>query len=82
MRRMRDMNQLGGGGMNFYGSLPEMYNLVVNSNHPLVSRILNEQDKAKQSNLAKQAADLALLSQGLLKGEGLTSFIKRSVEMI
>jgi len=59
-----------------------MYNLVVNSNHPLISKILSESDKEKQNALAKQAADLALLSQGLLKGEQLTSFIKRSVEMI
>jgi molecular chaperone HtpG len=83
MRRMKDMSAMGGGGgMNFYGSLPEMYNLVVNSNHPLVSKILAEKDATKQSELAKQAADLALLSQGLLKGDELTKFIKRSVEMI
>ena len=82
MRRMKDMNQLGGGSMGFYGSMPDMYNLVVNSNHPLISKILTESDKEKQSTLAKQAADLALLSQGLLKGEKLTNFIKRSVEMI
>jgi molecular chaperone HtpG len=81
MRRMKDMNQLGG-GMGFYGTMPEMYNLVVNSNHPVLSKILNETDKEKQSNLARQTADLALLSQGLLKGEKLTGFIKRSVEMI
>lgn len=82
MRRMKDMNQLGGGSMGFYGNMPDMYNLVVNSNHPLISKILAETDKEKQSVLAKQAADLALLSQGLLKGEKLTNFIKRSVEMI
>lgn len=83
MRRMKDMNQLGGGGaMGFYGNMPDMYNLVVNSNHPLISKILNEGNEEKQKNLAKQATDLALLSQGLLKGESLTNFIKRSVEMI
>jgi molecular chaperone HtpG len=83
MRRMKDMNQLGGGGMGaFYGNMPDMYNLVVNSNHPLISRIMNEKDETTQKNLAKQAADLALLSQGLLKGESLTNFIKRSVELI
>ncbi len=83
MRRMKDMSAMGGGGgMNFYGSMPDMYNLVVNANHPLVSKILAETDNAKQTQLAKQAADLALLSQGLLKGEELTKFIKRSVEMI
>ncbi len=83
MRRMKDMNQLGGGGMgSFYGNMPDMYNLVVNSNHPLIGRILSETNADVQKNLAKQAADLALLSQGLLKGEGLTNFIKRSVELI
>lgn len=82
MRRMKDMNQLGGGGMGFYGTMPDMYNLVVNTNHPLISKILAETDAEKQSNLAKQASDLALLSQGLLKGESLTKFIKRSVELI
>lgn len=82
MRRMKDMNQLGGGSMGFYGNMPDMYNLVVNSNHPLITKILDEKDSEKQNTLAKQAADLALLSQGLLKGEKLTSFIKRSVELI
>ncbi len=82
MRRMKDMSAMGGGGMNFYGSMPDMYNLVVNSNHPLISKILTEKDSNTQAQLAKQAADLAMLSQGLLKGEELTKFIKRSVEMI
>ena len=81
MRRMKDMSALGG-GMSFYGSMPDMYNLVVNANHPLIGKILSESDNSKQTQLAKQAADLALLSQGLLKGEDLTKFIKRSVEMI
>ncbi|MGZ3898719.1 MAG: molecular chaperone HtpG [Bacteroidia bacterium] len=82
MRRMKDMNQLGGGSMGFYGNMPDMYNLVVNTNHPLISRILEESDEEKQKNLTKQATDLALLSQGLLKGENLTNFIRRSVELI
>ena len=82
MRRMKDMNALGGGGMNFYGNMPEMYNLVVNSNHPLITRLLKENDAEKKKTLVKQATDLALLSQGLLKGAQLTSFIKRSVELI
>lgn len=82
MRRMKDMSAMGGGGMNFYGSMPDMHNLVVNSNHPLISRILNEQDAEKQKQLTKQTADLAMLSQGLLKGEELTRFIRRSVELI
>ena len=82
MRRMKDMNQMGGGAMGFYGNMPDMYNLVVNSNHPLISKIILEKDSGKQKELAKQASDLALLSQGLLKGEHLTQFIKRSVELI
>ena len=82
MRRMKDMNALGGGGMNFYGNMPEMYNLVVNSNHPLITRLLKENDVERKKTLVKQATDLALLSQGLLKGAQLTSFIKRSVELI
>ena len=82
MRRMKDMSATGGGGMSFYGSLPDMHNLVVNSNHPLISKILNEKNKDKQKQLTKQTADLAMLSQGLLKGEELTKFIKRSVELI
>jgi len=83
MRRMKDMNQMGGGGpMGFYGQMPDMYNLIVNSNHPLMTKIIDEKDSAKQNYLAKQASDLGLLSQGLLKGENLTNFIKRSVDLI
>ncbi|MCE9540600.1 MAG: molecular chaperone HtpG, partial [Bacteroidetes bacterium] len=82
MRRMKDMSAMGGGGMAFYGSMPDMHNLVVNSNHPLISKILKEKNADKQKQLAKQAADLAMLSKGLLKGEELTKFIKRSVELI
>jgi molecular chaperone HtpG len=82
MRRMKDMSAMGGGGMNFYGSMPDMYNLVVNTNHPLIGKILNEKEAEKQKQLTKQAADLAMLSQGLLKGEDMTKFIKRSVELI
>lgn len=81
MRRMKDMSAMGG-GMAFYGSMPDMHNLVVNSNHPLISKILNEKDAERQKQLTKQTADLAMLSQGLLKGEELTKFIKRSVELI
>src|SRR5574344_653710 len=82
MRRYKEMSQTGGGGMGFYGELPEHYNLVVNVNHPLVEQVLNETDTEKQSQLLHQLTDLALLSNGLLKGEALTNFIKRSVEMI
>ena len=80
MRRMKDMSALGGGM--FGGNMPEMYNLVVNSNHPLITKILKENDAEKHRALTKQAADLALLSQNMLKGEELTKFIKRSVELI
>ncbi len=82
MRRMKDMSAMGGGGMNFYGEMPDMYNLVVNTNHPLISKILAETNAEKRTAISKQAADLAMLSQGLLKGEELTKFIKRSVELI
>lgn len=81
MRRMKDMSAMGG-GMSFYGDMPDMYNLVVNTNHPLISKILVETNVDKRKAISKQAADLALLSQGLLKGEELTKFIKRSVELI
>jgi molecular chaperone HtpG len=81
MRRMKDMSKLGG-GMSFYGSMPEQYNMVVNSNHPLMAKILQETEDSKKENIVKQATDLALLSQGLLKGEELTKFLKRSLELI
>lgn len=81
MRRMRDMSALGG-GMNMFGNMPEMHNMVVNTNHPLITKIVAEKDDAVKKELIKQSADLALLAQGLLKGEELTKFIKRSVEMI
>ncbi|HEU4716521.1 MAG TPA: molecular chaperone HtpG [Bacteroidia bacterium] len=82
MRRMKDMSALSGGSRGMFGELPDMHNLVVNSNHPLVAKILAESDGEKKKAIAKQAADLALLAQGLLKGEELTNFIKRSTEMI
>ncbi|MFD0976213.1 molecular chaperone HtpG [Salinimicrobium gaetbulicola] len=81
MRRMKEMQQTGG-GMFGMGNMPEMYNLVVNTNHPLISDILNTKTEKKQERLIKQSLDLARLSQNLLKGEELTSFIKRSFEMI
>ena len=64
------------------GNFPESYNLVVNSNHSLVGKILNEGDEDTKQKLAKQAADLALLSVGLLKGKDLTEFVNRSIEII
>lgn len=81
MRRMKEMQQTGG-GMFGMGNFPEMYNLVVNTNSELVGEILNTKTKKKQERLINQSLDLARLSQGLLKGEELTNFIKRSYEMI
>ena len=82
MRRMKEMQATGGGGMNMFGNMPDMHNLVVNTNSELVSDILNTKTKKKQERLINQSLDLARLSQGLLKGEELTNFIKRSYEMI
>ncbi|HET8885342.1 MAG TPA: molecular chaperone HtpG [Salinimicrobium sp.] len=82
MRRMKEMQQTGGGGMFGMGNMPEMYNLVINTNHELVSEILNSKTAKKQERLIKQSLDLAKLSQNLLKGEELTAFIKRSFEMV
>ncbi len=82
MRRMKDMQKTGGGGMFGMGGFPEMYNLIVNTNHELVSEILNTKTDKKKERLVNQALDLARLSKNLLKGEELTAFIKRSYEMI
>jgi molecular chaperone HtpG len=82
MRRMKEMQALGGGGMSFYGNMPDMYNLVVNSNHPIILKVLAEKSADKRVSLIKQTADLALLAQNLLKGEDLTNFIKRSYQII
>jgi len=83
MRRMKEMQQTGGGGGMFgMGNMPEMYNLIVNINHPLVSEILGTKTAKKRDRLINQSLDLARLSKGLLKGEELTKFISRSYEMI
>ncbi|MFN3759785.1 MAG: molecular chaperone HtpG [Algoriphagus aquaeductus] len=82
MRRMKDMAQTGGGPMSFYGSLPDSYKVAINGNHPVVDKILKAEGEEAQLKLAKQAFDLAMLSQGLLTGKDLTAFVKRSVEMI
>ncbi len=82
MRRMKEMQASGGGGMMGMGNFPDMYNLVVNTNSPLVSDILNNKDEKAQKHLISQAFDLAKLSQNLLHGEELTNFIKRSYELI
>jgi len=81
MRRMKDMS-VAGGGNPFMRDMPDSVNLIVNSNHPLIGRILQTEDENQQQNLIRQATDLALLAQNMLKGEELTRFIKRSVELI
>ena len=82
MRRMKEMQASGGGGMMGMGNFPDMYNLVVNTNNELVGEILNTKTAKKQERLIKQTFDLAKLSQNLLHGEELTEFIKRSYELI
>lgn len=83
MRRMKEMQQTGGGGGMFgMGNMPEMYNLIVNTNHELVGEILSTKTAKKRERLINQSLDLARLSKGLLKGEELTNFISRSYEMI
>jgi len=81
MRRMKEQAEIGG-GMFGMSNMPESYNLVVNSNHPLVSKLLIEEDEEKRGAMVQQATDLALLSKGMLKGEKLTRFIERSTELI
>ena len=80
MRRMKDMQQ--SGGNNMFGSMPEIHNVIINVNNDLVNTIFNSKSKAKRERLIKQSLDLARLSQNLLKGEELTSFIKRSFDII
>lgn len=81
MRRMKEMAAMGG-GMSFYGSMPDNYKVIVNGNHKLITRILNEENEEVQTQLSKQAFDLALLSQGLLTGGELTDFVNRSINLI
>ena len=80
MRRMKEQQAMGGGG--FYGALPEMYNVVINANHPIIAKIKDSGDAVMKEQMAKQVVDLALLTQGMLTGEDLTRFVKRSVELI
>jgi molecular chaperone HtpG len=82
MRRMKEMSATGGGGMFGMGNFPDMYNLVVNANSNLATTILQTDDQTAKEMLVKQALDLAKISQGLLKGEELTAFIKRSFETL
>ena len=81
MRRMKEMAAMGG-GMGFYGSMPDNYKVVINANHKLITRILHDENEQEQTQLARQAFDLALLSQGLLTGADLTEFVNRSVNLI
>ncbi|HYK75975.1 MAG TPA: molecular chaperone HtpG [Daejeonella sp.] len=81
MRRMKDMSQMGG-GMSFYGSMPDSYKVAVNGNHKIISRILQTENEEEQTQLARQTFDLALLSQGMLTGSELTEFVNRSVKLI
>ena len=82
MRRMKDMSAMGGGQYSFMGNMPDSYNLVLNSNHKLMNQLLETDDQEAKTKTIKQLIDLALLSQNLLKGEALTGFIKRSLDII
>ena len=79
MRRMSDMSKTGGGGMGMFGAMPNTYNITINANHPLISKLADLKSEDEQKALAKQISDLALLSQNLLTGSDLTAFIKRTV---
>ena len=81
MRRMKDMAKLGGGGYGFMGTMPDNYNVSINGNHTIVQKILKAETEDQKTTLAKQAYDLALLSQNMLTGSDLTNFIKRSVTL-
>ena len=82
MRRMKEQQMVGGGGMQMFGDMPESFNLVVNSNHDIIHKIATEKTKKKKTDILNQVLDLALLSKGMLKGKELTEFIKRSVKLI
>lgn len=82
MRRMKEQQAAGGGGFSMFGDFPEKYNLVVNSNHPAIERIAGLEDDDLRKNLLRQLTDLALLSNGMLKGEKLAKFVERSVNLV
>lgn len=83
MRRMKDMAKVGGGGAyGFMGNMPDAYNVSINGNHPIIQKILGAADEDQKGRLAKQAYDLALLSQNMLTGQDLTNFIRRSVDLV
>lgn len=81
-RRMREMNQTGGGMYSFMANMPEKFDVVVNANHPAIQKLANESDAEKQEKYARQLTDLALLAQNMLSGEALSQFIQRSVETV
>ena len=81
MRRYREMSAMGG-GMNFYGSIPESYNIIVNMQNPLVAKIWNDRAVEGDNDLLRQVVDLALLSNGMLKGKGLSDFVARSEKLL
>ncbi len=78
MRRMKEMSATGGGGFMGMDNMPEMYNLIVNTNHDLVSKIMDEKDEAAKKMMIEDAKDLAMISQNLLHGESLTNFVERN----
>ena len=82
MRRMKDMASVGGGMASFYSQMPDEVTLTVNGNHPIFQQLLKEDNEDKRGKQVRNLADLALLSQGLLKGEELTNFINRSVDLM
>jgi molecular chaperone HtpG len=82
MRRMKDMQAMGGSQYSFMGDMPDQYNVVINSNHPMVASLIEDADEAHKETITKQLVDLAKLSQNLLKGKDLANFVKRSVEII
>ncbi len=83
MRRMKDMASMGGGGMtSFYAQMPDEVTLTVNGNHPIYQSLLKEGDEARRQKQIRTLADMALLSQGLLKGTDLTNFISRNIELM
>jgi len=82
MRRMKEQQAVGGGGFQMFGEMPDKYDVTVNSNHPLAMQLLEEKSDDKRNSIAKEAADLARLSQGMLEGEELASFISRGFKKL
>ncbi|MBX9448380.1 MAG: molecular chaperone HtpG [Taibaiella sp.] len=83
MRRMKDMSKMGGNGMfNMYGAMPDTYKVTVNSNHPLMQKILKSEDADRAAGITRQLVDLAMLSQNMLKGKGLSDFVNRSLTLM